>query len=298
MNTIKKVMCRFMKPTGPCQHGQVRPNVVQIGDRKVSFCTKHAGVIREMLNNGDPLPIVEQFVQGVINDGVLDPGSATPPQLSTAVKVAGRDGVAKSRTKKEKKRVEKYLQKLLPNVQEIVVRDGAFLPNDPSFCVGTGSRSLHYAKAARKRAKGLLGKRFKASHANLGNRMIAIAGGSTGYDHLHAKAALKESVQLWIVLPSKGYIDYYWNQVNKTDESEKMYKIVGKADVVIYVNESHIGRDGIKGHANLDRNKVMVHFARQNGGLYAYYSGSSGTRHTVDYARSVGVTKIWEIPTR
>jgi len=293
MSSKKGGGCEATKgENGPhCQHGQ---NVLE----DITFCGedwKVCGVHhKQYLNNPDNLHLARRPVQeqeSLIK--TLEPGSATPRQLPTAVKVVGKAGVKKSRKSLAKALLGGFM------IHAIRVMNSHPLTGHEFFVVGTGASGIHGNPAKMRTIKDHYVKpMLERAKAKYGDNLVVVSGGGRGFDYLLAKAAIELGIRLWIVLPSDEYIDFYWRQRNpQGDQRALILNKCEQAELILYVNPTHIGRDKRWGHANLDRNEAMVRLAvGGRGALLVYDPRSSGTSNTVHLAREMKVFPIREIP--
>lgn len=137
----------------------------------------------------------------------------------------------------------------------------------------------------------------KAKH----DKLEVISGMAEGFDEVIAYAAMIASVPFHAYIPNDGYGDYYWakNSVTGRDRIQDWNKLISAAASVQYICNG-IYQNGI--HSNFVRNCAMV---EDSDYLWALVNKEMvdnanslialkirklgpGTKHCVDYARSVG----------
>lgn len=111
-----------------------------------------------------------------------------------------------------------------------------------------------------------------------------IAGGALGFDMICAETILKlretyEDITLTIAIPCHGH-DLKWKQASK----DELKGIMDRADEVVYVSEKY--NRGCMFRRNrymADRSCICISYCTKSTG---------GSKYTVDYAHSSGVTVI------
>lgn len=165
---------------------------------------------------------------------------------------------------------------------------------------GTGSRSLRTAPlAVQREVFSLCEERIAAAMIEHGSRLIVMSGGAEGFDECLARAAMSRQARLWLALPNKGYVEYYWGRKSllRRDRTAEFAEIAAYAEKITHVMEQIHGTSALKLdglHANFWRNDFMV-----NGGGLGFDGADdfavlgpvepgSGTAHCVDAIRKAG----------
>jgi len=160
--------------------------------------------------------------------------------------------------------------------------------------MGTGSRSmvLHKDRVTiyRNLEEEIL--RFAAKFPDL----HLISGMAEGWDEAIAKVGMRNSIPYSVMIPNRGYGDYYWrrNSLIKVDRMSTFNQLVNAASEVTYVCNS-IYVNGV--HANFIRNQAMVDACD---GALVYEATSNGTRDAVARLNRAGKSyrlapfKEWE----
>lgn len=104
-----------------------------------------------------------------------------------------------------------------------------------------------------------------------------ISGMAEGWDEAIAKAAMRNSIPYTVMIPNKGYGDYYWrrNSLLGVDRSATFATLCEHAREVVYVCDS-LYVNGV--HSNFVRNQAMVDACD---GALVYEATSNGTRDAV-----------------
>lgn len=129
---------------------------------------------------------------------------------------------------------------------------------------GTGSRSLRTAdRATQLDAMELAMARIAERVLEHGNRLVVMSGGAEGWDECVARAAIRLRVRLWLALPNRGYIGWYWGRASllKRDRLVEFAEIEAAAWKITHVMEEVHGTSALKKngkHANFWRNDFMV----------------------------------------
>lgn len=156
---------------------------------------------------------------------------------------------------------------------------------------GTGSRSLQVVdRATRRLAWDLTLDRLRQArkaHPDL----IVMSGGAEGYDSCLAHAALHLDLALWLALPNRGYLAYYWGRASLTnaDRMADAQALVDRAQRVTHVMEEIHGTTELKldgKHANFWRNDFMVEAANE---FLVWDPSSKGTAHCLAQIRKAGL---------
>jgi len=279
----------------PCEHGQKNLYRVIVDGMVRLICGVHNNVY---LRDPEKLFLVERVVQGEILAQTLEPGSATMPQLPAAVKVVGKRGVEKARQKIVRPPFGDFV---VDSVKPIHPRE---LTGNEFYVVGTGSSSIHgqwkLMNAIKNHYVIPMLKRTADKH---GDNLVVISGAAKGFDYILMAAALELGIRCWAVIPSAesdtecGYIKFYWGSRRDTVEIDRVNEKLADVELIVYVNKTYIGRDGVGGHANFDRNEAMLQLAAEGrGALWVYNKTSRGTSQTYHLAKKMGVSPIWEIP--
>lgn len=141
---------------------------------------------------------------------------------------------------------------------------------------GTGSRSLRTAPAdVRTEAASRVGKLLRDRLAERGAELIVVSGMAEGFDHLLAAKAVDLGIDLWCVIPHRGYGDYYWrrNSVTGRDQSAEFCRLLDSAQRVTYVCDSiYVNGE----HSNFVRNRWMVDTADE---FAVWNPAFPGTKH-------------------
>jgi predicted Rossmann-fold nucleotide-binding protein len=88
-----------------------------------------------------------------------------------------------------------------------------------------------------------------------------ISGMAEGWDEAIAKAAMRNGIPYTVMIPNKGYGNYYWgkNSLLKKNRMNVFNELVKHATKVVYVCDSIYEEiDGKEVHANFIRNQAMV----------------------------------------
>jgi len=280
--TKKTTGCEARKVDGTvCCHPQGGAYQVIVEGLTRFLC----GVHHSMFEAGKPVEFIERVVQGTILADTLEPNEATPPQLPTAVKVAGKKGVNKSKI------VKAITALFAMGIHHVKLVNPRILTGDEFFIVGTGASRLQDNWGKMHQVKDICVAQLERAKAAHGDNLVVVSGGSRGFDYALARAALEAGVRLWVVLPSTGYICFYWG-----GDRARIDNACVQAEAVIYVNETYVGRNRKPGASNFDRNEAMVSLAAQNGSLWVYNKRSRGTSHAFGKAQSMGISKVWELP--
>jgi len=158
---------------------------------------------------------------------------------------------------------------------------------------GTGSRSLRVAdRPVQVAAMEVVTERVARLVLEHDERLVVMSGGAEGFDELLARVALKLGVRLWLALPSKTYLDYYWrrNSLLGYDRGDEARQILDAAEKVTYVAEGILGTKQLKVdglHVNFHRNFWMVDTADDWLALGPVKPGS-GTAQCVEAIRAAG----------
>jgi hypothetical protein len=156
---------------------------------------------------------------------------------------------------------------------------------------GTGSRSLQVADAATRRLAWDLTLDWLRSTLQDHPDLIVMSGGAEGYDSCLAHAALHLDLPLWLALPNKGYLAYYWGRASLTgvDRMADAQALMDQAAKVTYVMEEIHGTRELKlngKHANFWRNDFMVDNATE---FLVWDPSSKGTAHCLAQIKRAGL---------
>jgi hypothetical protein len=186
----------------------------------------------------------------------------------------------------------------------------------PFIVAGTGSRSLKVADPKFK-AKVVTWTRARLQRlqGRYGNRLVIMSGMAEGWDELLAMLARELGIRLWVYIPNKGYVDYYWGPTDPDkpskgsrtgrDRREAAKSLVDYAEKVEYTVEDRLLPKGIEAtafkcpipdkpgtteHSNYARNRAMVEDADV---FLVWDPSSSGTAHCFGLIKKSG--KLYEI---
>lgn len=161
------------------------------------------------------------------------------------------------------------------------------MPLDDEFVLaGTGSRSLLTSSPEiRHRAVARTEMALSFRQHQHGARLIVMSGMAEGFDHLLAVTALRLGIDLWCVIPHRGYGDYYWrrNSLTGRDMFAEFCRIRDTAIRVTYAAESLYvnGR-----HSNFVRNDQMIEAADE---FLVWNPSSKGTAHCLAGIQRAGL---------
>jgi len=153
------------------------------------------------------------------------------------------------------------------------------IPKKPFKVMGTGSRSMLTDPDAKEIYSNL-----EAEVLRLADKydLHLISGMAEGWDEAIAKVAMRNGIPYTVMIPNKGYGEYYWgkNSLLKKSRMNVFNELVKHATKVVYVCDSIYEEiDGKKVHANFIRNQAMVDECH---GALVYKPQSRGTRDAVE----------------
>lgn len=141
-----------------------------------------------------------------------------------------------------------------------------------SFVVaGTGSRQFVHTKEVMEQIEARLSD--LKSHKDV----LVCSGGAEGFDYGMARAAYHQDIPYILMLPSPGYIEYYWSakgSVSGQDVTSYAQPMLDNAKQIFYVCDDPGGITGKWGSANFQRNQILVDIADK---FFVYDKESRGT---------------------
>ncbi len=151
---------------------------------------------------------------------------------------------------------------------------------------GTGTRKLITDLVQMEKVICQISDTLRAAKAARGE-IIVISGMAEGFDEALARGAIKAGVPFHAYIPHPTYGQYYWgkNSLTGRNRNQEFDSLKGQAAYVVVVANS-LYLNGL--HVNYHRNIAMVDACDI---LWAYRPTSgitTGTKHCVDYAISVG----------
>jgi hypothetical protein len=156
---------------------------------------------------------------------------------------------------------------------------------------GTGSRSLRVAdRAVQVEAMERCTAALEDREAVHGDRLVVMSGMAEGFDELIAVVALRLGIRLWVAIPNRGYLAYYWGRESQLgrDRTAEAQAIVGRAVRVTHVMEDVHNTTALKiggMHANFWRNLFMVEQASE---FLVWDPTSKGTAHCLREIQKAG----------
>lgn len=164
-------------------------------------------------------------------------------------------------------------------------------PGGMHVVAGTGSRSLRVAdRAVQVEAMGRCTDALEERRAEHGDRLVVMSGGAEGFDELIARCAMRLGIRLWLALPNRGYLAYYWGRASllQRDRAAEAVELVDQAWKVTHVMEQIHGTNALKVdglHANFWRNLYLV---EQADDFLVWDPSSKGTAHCLSEIRRHG----------
>lgn len=148
--------------------------------------------------------------------------------------------------------------------------------------MGTGSRSMLTHAGVKSIYLNLEAEvlRLAAEYSDL----TLISGMAEGWDEAIAKVAMRNNIPYIVMIPNRGYGDYYWgrNSLLQINRMKTFDQLCDQASEVIYVCKS-LYVDGV--HANFIRNQAMVDACDS---ALVYEPNSRGTRDAVTRLKAAG----------